>query len=374
MKEKFLFVHGNSNNIAGQEIALLNMIRGLRDYGIDALVLLPSKGIFDSLLKDNGIQTYHFKLNHFSWRNFFGYFFTFFKIFRLVRKEKIAIIHCSGAYPVQYCLPAARLAKVPCIAHIHASVYSKEELRKVFLPFVDCIITVAEAIKSQLIRFGYPSTRIEIVYCGVLDEKDKNRIVSCGSLRASYQIKEDCKIIGQVSQIIPRKGLEYFIEMAKQIKSRNFKVKFMIIGNALPGGEEYERYIKNEVIEKGLSQDIIFTGFQSDVKRFISILDIFVLSSLSEALPLVLVESLALGKPVVATDVGGVKEVIINDETGFLVPPRDVKALVASVLRLLNESSMAEYLGKNGKELVYHNFTIRKQAEALLLIYKNILN
>lgn len=125
MRYKILFVHGNNDNIAGQEIALLNSIQALRRLNVESAVLLPDEGRFDNLLKDNKINTFKIKLNRLTKKRPIPYLKTIFSIFRLIKKEKFSIIHTSGAYPNQYCLPAARLAGVPCIVHIHATVYSK---------------------------------------------------------------------------------------------------------------------------------------------------------------------------------------------------------------------------------------------------------
>ena len=375
MNYKVLFVHGNSNNIAGQEVALLNTIKGLRRIGISCFVLLPDRGRFDDLLRENTITTYHIELNRLHKKNPFPYFKTVFSIYRLLKKEKISLIHTSGAFPTQYCLPAARLAKIPCVSHIHSTVYPKEGIRKSFIHYADYIIAVSDAVKDMLIKYGCSYSKTKTIYCGII-EGDKMSGVSYRKeeLYRKYSIPDHYKIVGQISQIIPWKGLEYFVRMAMRVKSLYSDVKFMIIGDIPYGYEDYGNKIKRMVKEFGLEKDVIFTGFQREVNKFISALDISVLSSLIEGLPFSIVESLAAEKPVVATHIGGISEVIINNRTGLLVPPKDSAALTNAVMYLLNNPQRAKELGKNGRELVLSKFTIDEHSKQLKELYSLLLN
>jgi len=374
MRYKILFVHGNSNNIAGQEIALLNTIKGLRRIGMSCFVLLPTGGRFDDLLRENNIITYHIELNRLHKKNPLPYFRTVFSIYRLLKGAKISIVHTSGAYPVQYCLPAARLARIPCVCHIHSTVYSKEAITKSFVRYADYIICASNGVKNMLINYCCKPYKMKTIYYGVIDNEFLKYDVSSESLHKKYNIPLSSKIIGQISQIIPHKGLEYFIKMARKVKDAYRNVKFMVIGNAPKGYEGYENKIKKLVRKTGLDGDVIFTGFQKDVDKFISFLDIFVLSSLVEGLPFVIVESLALRKPIVATAIGGVPEVIINNKTGLLVPTKDPFALAKAVIDLLNNPQKSEELGKNGKKLVLDKFDIDGHAKQLRKLYDFLLN
>jgi len=370
-----LFIHGNSNNIAGQEKALLNTIKGLQRNGINCYVLLPSSGRFDRLLKDNGIGTYYIKLNRLRKKNPFPYLKTVYSIYKLIKKEKISLVHTSGAFPTQYCLPAARIAKIPCVSHIHSTVYSKAELRKSFVPYADCIIAVSEAVKKMLIKYGCSGSKTKTIYCGIIEGNKMNDVFDRkGEIYREYSIPEHYKIVGQVSQIIPRKGLEYFVQMAMRVKKLRPDVKFMIIGDIPYGYEDYGNKIKRMVKELGLEKEVIFTGFQRGVDKFISALDISILSSSIEGLPFIVVESLVFEKPVVATNIGGIPEVIINNQTGLLVPPKDADSLASAVMYLLNSPQRAKELGKNGRRLVLSKFTIAEHAKQLKNLYNFLLN
>lgn len=369
-----LFVHGGSDNIAGQEIALLNTIKSLKRFGLQMSVALPGKGRFDNLLAEDDIKTYHLELNKFRLRSSFLYLKTVYLICRLILKEKISIIHCSGASPVQYCLPAARMAGIPCISHIHTAAYSKDEITESLVRFSDCIIAVSNAVKTMLNEFNCPSYKTKTIYCGVASNGASANITASQSIRQMFNIPPNFKIVGQVSQLIPRKGLEDFIDMARVVKDVYKDVKFIIVGDPIPEHPEYKEYLSKKINRLKLSDDIIFTGFQRDVHKFISLFDVAVLASHGEGLPLALVESMNLGKPVIATPVGGIPEIIIDGKTGLLVPPHDPASLSRAVIKILDNPEDAKLLAEDGKAFVFEKFSMEAHANSLLNIYTLLLN
>lgn len=384
---KVLFVHGNSNIIAGQELSLLSRIKGLGEKGIRTLVVVNGDGIFFTLLKQHNIETKNLTLNRIRKKNPFPFVKTVFQIYRLIRKERISIVHCSGVYPNQYCLPAARLAGIPCVVHVNSTIYSKEDFLKSFLQYADTIIAVSEAAKNRVINFtginkeektvSYNGIKIRRVFdaveLGYGGSKNLNN-PNNESKRQRLNIGDNVKVVGQIGQIIPRKGLEYFIKMARIVKDAFPKVKFLVVGSAPPESLEYELKQKRLVANSGLNEDVIFTGFQSDVSSFIEILDVSVLASLEEGFGRVIIESMALAKPIVGTSVGGIPEIITDKQTGLLVPPQDPDALAKAVLMLLENPTEAKRLGNNGSKFVFEKFTLEKHTEEVLKIYNSLLN
>jgi len=368
---KVLFAHSNATNIGGQEKALLNTIVGLGKNGIVPIVLLPEKGRFSNLLESNRIQVVIFKLSMLSKTKPFQYIKTVINIYCLLKREKIKLVHCSGAYPTQYCLPAAKLLRIPCVTHIHSTIYSEWDIKRSYVPKADYVIAVSDTIRKILLKYGCSPLKTKTVYCGVIDQEICFEKEEVNEIKKKYDIPSNYKLVGQISIISPLKGLEYFIEMSSRIKQTYPDVKFIIIGNTANG---YEKELKSLVSKLDLDKDIIFTGFQSEVNKFISALDIVVLSSLIEGLPFSIVESLASGKPVVATSVGGTPEVIIDNQTGMLVPPKNSEALAEKVIKLLNHPDEARKFGQNGRQFVLERFDINNHAKNMLGIYNEILN
>jgi glycosyltransferase involved in cell wall biosynthesis len=122
-----------------------------------------------------------------------------------------------------------------------------------------------------------------------------------------------------------------------------------------------------------LSEDVIFTGIRQDVPNILGLLDVFVLPSLWEGLPIALLEAMAAGLPVVATAVGGTPEVVVEGETGFLVPPRDPEALAEAILRLLREPDLRRRMGEAGRKRVAEHFSVEQMVQKTEALYEHLL-
>lgn len=374
---KVLFIiHGKSSNISGQELSLLDRIKGLRRIGVQCEVVLREPWIFADILNKEKVKVTFLKLNRLSRKNPFPFISTVFNLWKLIMKENFSIVHCSGVYPTQYSLIAARLAGIPCITHVNTTGYEKEEFQKSFVKYTDAVIGVAQTVKEKVIKATNISAhKVFNVYDGIIKNGigDLN-LINKELLKKQFNIDGDIKIVGQMGQIMPRKGLEYFIQMSKMVKEGYPRVKFLIIGdtNDTDENREYERMLRKLIENLSLRDDIIFLGFQENYYDFLNIFDVSVLASLAEGLPRVVVESMALGKPVVCTKVSGTPEVVIDHQTGILVPPKDQEALAKAILSLLNDPVTAKELGDNGRKFVMDKFTIDNHAESLLSIYESL--
>jgi len=183
------------------------------------------------------------------------------------------------------------------------------------------------------------------------------------------QIASSCNIVGTVARFTEQKGLKYFVQAIKLIKEQIPNCKFIIVGDG-----ELKNSLINSVKNIGVSQDVIFTGYRVDAVSLMSIFDIFVLPSLWEGMPYTILEAMALKKPVVATNVFGNSEIILNGITGNLVPPRDSLAISEAVIRLLKDKEKAKEMGENGFRRVKKNFSAKKMTEKIEQTYLELLN
>jgi glycosyltransferase involved in cell wall biosynthesis len=166
-----------------------------------------------------------------------------------------------------------------------------------------------------------------------------------------FSLTEGCQIIGNVARLTPQKGLEYLIEAAPLIIEKFKSVKFFFVGKG-----ELEAELKAKVKEKGLGDYFIFTGFRTDIPRLLSAFEILVMPSLFEGLCFSVIEASAMGVPVVATAVGGMRRSVIDGKTGVLVPPKDPEALAKVILWLLGHPEEAKQMGSAAKVHFNENF------------------
>ena len=188
------------------------------------------------------------------------------------------------------------------------------------------------------------------------------------TIRESLSIEAQSQIIGTVGMLAPVKDHITLLKAANKVVRVRPDVVFLIVG-----GGELEGALKAEADKLGIENNVRITGFRNDVGSLLHVMDIFVLSSVSEGLPLCLLEAMASGKPVVATNVGGNPEIVVNGETGFLVPPRDPDSLAASILSLLQDRRLASHFGMNGQRRVSERFRLERMIHSYHELYERVL-
>jgi glycosyltransferase involved in cell wall biosynthesis len=180
-------------------------------------------------------------------------------------------------------------------------------------------------------------------------------------------------LIGVVSRIARGKGLQYLLEAAPDVIARIPQAKFLIIGDN-SFNPEYREELKRQTIKLGLQDRVIFTGFRLDVPNILSSLALSVLPSLNEGLSNSLLESMAAAVPVVATNVGGNPEVVVDGVTGLLVPPRNPAALAEAICRVLRTPGLRNKLGQAGRRRVLEHFSNERMIRNVERLYGELLD
>jgi glycosyltransferase involved in cell wall biosynthesis len=188
-------------------------------------------------------------------------------------------------------------------------------------------------------------------------------------IKKRYQETPETKIISIIGRLELVKGHRYFVEAAHRIlQSNNNDVKFLIIGEGEQRGK-----IEKDTKSLGLEKHIIFTGFKKNIIDYLAITDILIISSLYEGIPYTLLEAMALGKCVVATDVGGLKEVIQSEINGVLVKKEDANAIAMAVNLLLHDDHKREMLGKFARERVSNYYSSRVIVKEIINLYNKVI-
>jgi glycosyltransferase involved in cell wall biosynthesis len=256
-------------------------------------------------------------------------------------------------------------------------------LKKVFRPLTailaDKIIIQGKKIGEQYLKhntkfwnkmaFVYPGVDTNEFNADIFGSREKKRV------RAEFDVPQGYYLVGTIGNINSFKGHSYFIKAANKIKDEIKDVKFLIVGSKLDTASAYWNKLQKLVSELGLEDDVIFTGFRSDIPEILSALDVFVLSSVREACPNVVLEAMAMRVPVVATDVGAVSEQVINGQTGILVQARNPTAIANAVLAYLRKpkEEIEEMLSKAQKR-IDSTFSLSKITEQQKKIYEALLD
>lgn len=294
-------------------------------------------------------------------------------LFFIIKKYGVNIIHLNakliGVIPG---ILAAKFTGILCVCHLHdIKIPLKKE--KFFAKGVDCFIVLTKKA-FDLYKKVFTNKRIELIPNGIDLEEYKN-INNFHNLRSEFNVKEEEIIVGMVGRLVEGKGFPDFIKAAKIICNKYVKVKFFIVGSATNEDKKYEDYLKKFVKESNLERDVIFTGWREDAKRIMSVLDIIVhaSSTFPEGFPLTILEAMALGKPLVVTDVPGSSEIVINGKTAYVVPPANPEELAKALEKLIDNRELSLKIGEMGREAAERNYSLNISVNKIEYLYQSLL-
>lgn len=290
-----------------------------------------------------------------------------------MKRKKCLLVHFHDAHSAAVGSVAASLAKVPfriITRRVDFPLKKNYFSRRKYMKNVDAIIAISEGVKKVLVEGGVDPENVEVISSGIdfsSFEEDSSALTSKDYLHREFSFAVDDYLVGIVAHLADHKGHQYLIQATKILKQQAPKIKTIIVGEG-PLSMELNRQAK----ELDVEDIIFFLGFRKDIPKILSSLDLFVLSSHLEGMGSSILDAMASRLPVVATKVGGIPEVVINGETGLLVPPRNPSALARAILRLYSDKTLASRLGQKGYELVHRKFSAEAMAEKVVRLYEKI--
>lgn len=376
-----LFLQSSSEQYGSGKI-ILQVLRLYRSEGLTPVVVLTGPGPLVEELKEEGflvrIQNLGILrrkyvnpaglLNRFS-KNLKAYRFldelhSEFK-FELVYSNTLAVI--VGAY-------WAKRNRLPHIWHIHEILPGPAPLVKLLSKMIDSStprpIAVSEAVSNHW-KPKLKLAKMEVIHNGIpYDEFLK----TYPTAKSNLGLPVDKLIITMIGRINPGKGQLFFLEMASRISRTYPQCYFVLVGDPFPGYEDIQDEIRFAIIEKGLSEKVIDLGFRTDIPKILAASDIFVLPSiLPDSFPTVILEAMASGKPIVATRSGGASEMIVEGETGFLIPIGDVEKGVEEFSKLIENEAMRLEMGKAGRSRVLKEYSLKAFEEKIRIhLWQNL--
>lgn len=327
-------------------------------------------------LRKADVKIGSFELFHFPTRRFYGVdgIRQIVRLCRLAKRKKVDIIHTIFEKSEVMGWLVRRLSGIPIwITSRRDLGFKRKDLyKKIFrLTAKDCSKCIANsvAVKDYAVRQeNLSAEKMEVIYNGLELSAYQNTSPN-GRVRKQLNICDGMPIVGMVANFnFEIKGHQFFLEAAKNILNDFSDVTFLLIGDG-PLRKNYV-HMANEL---GIQKNIRFLGKRNDVPLLMANMDISVLSSMSEGLSNVVLESMAAGKPVVATEVGGNSEMVIDGNNGFLVPPADASALAAAVIRLLKNPEEAGRMGSRGKQIVQEKFTVQAMVRSYEKLYLSLI-
>lgn len=293
------------------------------------------------------------------------------RIYLIIKQRRIDLVHINnniiGGIPA---IIAAKFANVPCVSHIRQT-RKLIKREKVFMPWLNKIILINNAA-LKVYQKDIIENKIKIIHDGI-DLKEFSSMEK-GEFKKEFNLDSQ-PIVGLVGRIIKGKGQKEFILAAKEVLKVRPDVKFIIVGDSKGEDDRYYTEVKDIVERWNLTTEIIFTGWRTDIKNVISDFDILVQATTTypEGFGLTIIEAMALEKPVIATNIPGPSELVVNGETGFLISPQDYSALANSILELVNNPELAKQMGDKGRKRVEELFDIKGTLRKIEETYEEIL-
>jgi len=375
----------HSSQISGAEVVLINLLNLVKQKNVYPIVILPQNGKLAKKIRKEKIQVEIVPIpflvrtcNPLILINYFINYFLFSKSFyKIIKKYQIRIIHANSFQAAFYSLLVAKLLKIPLVWHMH-DILSYRLFNKIFIKLtsfgVSKIICVSEAVKVNLTIFGVNSEKCKVIYNSINRSEFLNTNVIYGKFRKEYNISQDTILIGIIGQIAEWKGQEIFLNSISKVLIKFSKVKFIIVGDVISEKEEkYKKTLKKFIEKNNLEKVVFFTGFREDISQIITDLNIIVHTSIKpDPLPTIIIEGMALGKPVIATDVGGVRELITPNLNGLIIPPKDSQKLSQAILKMLSNPKLIKKMGKEGMMIADKKFAPIQNIRKINDIYQNI--
>jgi glycosyltransferase involved in cell wall biosynthesis len=231
---------------------------------------------------------------------------------------------------------------------------------------VDRFICASEAIRKILLADGLDPSRAITVHEGI----DLGRVAAAppAALHEELWLPHGSPIVGNVAALVPHKGQRHLVEAAALVVREVPDARFVIAGEG-----ELRESLEHQIKAHGLEKHVLLAGFRPDVLSLHKAFDIFVMSSVMEGLGTSLLDAMACGKPVVATTAGGMPEVVVDGETGILVPPRDDRALADGIIRLLKDEALRRRMGEAGMSLANTRFSAERMIAETLDVYADVV-
>ena len=369
---KILHILGSTVR-GGTETMTARLITNMGSEFHNEVCFLSREGPIGSELEQKGVKVYYLPLT-----NPWVIPIVALRLYHLLRRNRYDILHLYGLKANLLGRILGKLSGYRRILGGLRSIYPSG-LKKKWVLWIDRLtfglslgyVSNSQAAIDFLISHGYNRRKFWLIHNGI-DTKPfyRRSAEEKRAVKQGYDLPLNKPIITCVANFRPPKGHEYLIQALHELKNEGLDFITLLVGDG-PLREKLERLVR----EIGLEERVRFLGSKDreEIPKILAITDIFVLSSLWEGLPTAIIEAMAAGCPVVATAVGGTPELVIDGETGFLVYPRDARALAQKIKFLLQDQSLRERMGKDGTQRVKEHFSMERMVQEYEALYKQLI-
>ena len=377
----------NVSVLGGAAIVLRNLIKNIKREDEINLIAVCPEGELAKAFREDGIRVEVVNskriVRTLNPLKLILYILNFFqvnlKLLRIIRRHNVNILHANSLGAHIYSFFAVKIAGIPNIWHLH-DILKKRISNRLLCIFLSKaahqIIVVSYAVKKSLVNFGINSNKIKVIYNGLDLKFWTPEIHDKSYLYEEFELNKNSIKIGIIGYLGECKGQDILLNAAIYLLKKGYKnLRFYIIGDELFKNENrYKENLYQISKVNNLKDYIIFTGRRNDIPNILSFLDIIVVCSrCPDSLPTVVLETMAMGKVVIGTNIGGIPEMIVNNKTGILIPTNDPIFLANAILNLIKQPKKIKEMGIKARESIKLNFTIEKNVEMVRNLYQELL-
>lgn len=295
---------------------------------------------------------------------------------RHIREQGIQLVHVNSYNIGPPYAIAARMEGVPCIWHSREILLTSPLRKGILVDMIrslpDRVIAVSEACAAQFGPGEQGDGKIHVVYNGI-DSQGFRAQADGQAIRAELGLAPDTPVVGCVGQLIPWKGQDDFLRVAARVHAVLPAARFLVVGQQVENQQGFLATLEELASSLGIREHVIFTGFRQDAPSLIDSINVFLHCAVQpDPLPRVILEAMALSKAIVATDTGGIPEMIEDGRSGFLASPRDVQSLAKATISLLSHAELAGRMGEAARERVEEQFTIIQHVQTVTRLYAEL--
>ncbi|MEO6525387.1 MAG: glycosyltransferase family 4 protein [Gemmatimonadaceae bacterium] len=360
--------------IGGTEHATVRIAHAMREHAFRSVAFCRDDAPdVQSFFRDAGIETISYHHTELSKRNPMRYFRHVRWLARKLTALDVDLLHCADLDAGVEAAFAGRLARVPVLCHVRNPCTVMTRRDRLLLSAVSTFVFVSKDTWSTF-ALRIPPARGRVLYDGMVIDDEAAPGVGA-EMRRELSLSESARVVGMTARVAPQKDYLTLGRAAVMVREAVPDVRFIIAGDNSGHAVHREHYamVREELERLGVGDVFLFTGFRSDVTRLMRAFDVFVLSTHFEGLPLVVLEAMAMGLPVVATAVNGIPEVIDSEEVGLLAPHEDGAALARQLIALLTDPARANRIGAAGRNVVRGRFGMETFAQNVATLYSDAL-
>ncbi len=362
---------GHPSAFGGGPRVFLQIMEGISKNEFNIFSCCPFNQSQEERLKVIGVRSINADLNN-------NPFISILKLSKIIRSKSIHLVHSQGPRADFYARIASRIANVPVINTVAVVVdnYDVMFLKKILYilcdrltqRFVNKFIVVSQSLHEFLIKeHGIAPDKVTTIYNGIELDQYKPNLGPSDKFRKEFLARKDELVVGSVGRITYEKGHEFLLKSVPKVLESFPRTKFVLVGDG-----QLKLKLESLARELEISQTCMFLGFRDDIPQVLSLFDVFVLPSIMEGHPIAILEAMAMAKPIVASDINGIREQIENRRTGLLVPPGDPQALAKAINQMLKDRNKARKMGMEARKRVDEMYDIKRQVALHEEVYKEI--